>query len=159
MSEVQLMPALAPLPCGEGLPDLWATRLPVIPCLIPLGLSPVAAGFPSPAADYEDRRLDVSEYLIRNPVSTFFFRVSGDSMVEAEIFDGDMLVVDRSVTPQHGHIVVAFLRGERLVKRLEKRGGRVVLCSANQAYPDFEVSDGDELAVWGVVVGKFKRLL
>nr|NMF96173.1 translesion error-prone DNA polymerase V autoproteolytic subunit [Aromatoleum toluolicum] len=148
------------MPCHAVLSDLWAARLPVLPCLIPLGLSPVAAGFPSPAADYEDRRLDVSEYLIRNPVSTFFFRVSGDSMVEAEIFDGDMLVVDRSVTPQHGHIVVAFLRGERLVKRLEKRGGgRVVLCSANQAYPDFEVSDADELVVWGVVVGKFKRLL
>lgn len=159
MSDVQPAPALAPLPFGGGLPDVWATRLPVLPCLIPVGLSPVAAGFPSPAADYEDRRLDVSEYLIRNPVSTFFFRVSGDSMVDAEIFDGDMLVVDRSVTPQHGHIVVAFLRGERVVKRLDKRGGRVVLRSANQAYPDFEVSEGDELVVWGVVVGKFKRLL
>lgn len=159
MSGVQLIPALAPLHRGEGLLGLWAIKLPLVPCLIPLGLSPVAAGFPSPAADYEDRRLDVSEYLIRNPVSTFFFRVSGDSMVEAEIFDGDMLVVDRSVTPQHGHIVVAFLRGERLVKRLEKQGERVVLCSANPAYPDFEVCEGDELAVWGVVVGKFKRLL
>ncbi|BAL23729.1 DNA repair protein [Azoarcus sp. KH32C] len=150
---------MVPIPSGGGLSALWATKLPFVPCLIPLGLSPVAAGFPSPAADYEDRRLDVSEYLIRNPVSTFFFRVSGDSMVDAEIFDGDMLVVDRSVTPQHGHIVVAFLRGERLVKRLEKRGERVVLCSANQAYPDFEVRSGDELAVWGVVVGKFKRFL
>lgn len=159
MSGVQLTPALARLPRGEVLSGIWAAKLPVVPCLIPLGVSPVAAGFPSPAADYEDRRLDVSEYLIRNPVATFFFRVSGDSMVEAEIFDGDMLVVDRSVTPQHGHIVVAFLRGERLVKRLEKRGERVVLCSANSAYPDFEVRDGDELAVWGVVVGKFKRFL
>jgi len=75
------------------LPALDPPRL-----LIPLGAAKVSAGFPSPAADYEDKRLDINEYLVRNPVSTFFFPVQGDSMQGAEIFDGDILVVDRSLT-------------------------------------------------------------
>lgn len=84
---------------------------------LPLDAVKVSAGFPSPAADYEDKRLDINEYLIRNPVSTFFFAVEGDSMEGAEIFDGDILVVDKSIRPRHGHIVIAFVDGERLVKR------------------------------------------
>jgi len=125
---------------------------------LPLGLTPVSAGFPSPAEDYEDRRLDINEYLVRNPVSTFFFPVQGDSMQGAEIFHGDILVVDRSVTPRHGHIVVAFLNGERLVKRLHKRAGRVALIAENPDYPVIELHDGAELVIWGVVIGKFRRL-
>lgn len=83
----------------------------------------VSAGFPSPAADYEEKTLDINEYLIRNPVSTFFFPVQGESMQGAEIFDGDVLVVDRSIKARH-YIVVAFVNGERLVKRLHHRNGR-----------------------------------
>lgn len=101
------------------------------PQAFPLGLTPVSAGFPSPAEDYADRSLDINDYLVRNPVSTFFFPVSGDSMEGAEIFNGDILVVDRSIRPVHGHIVVAFLNGERLVKRLHQRGGRVALVAAS----------------------------
>ncbi|WP_323002862.1 translesion error-prone DNA polymerase V autoproteolytic subunit [Denitromonas sp.] len=126
---------------------------------IPLSAAKVSAGFPSPAADYEDKRLDINDYLVRNAVSTFFFPVQGDSMQGAEIFDGDILVVDKSVEPQHGHIVVAFVDGERLVKRLHKRGGRVALVAENPAFPAIEVSGEMEMVVWGVVVGKFKRLL
>lgn len=124
----------------------------------PLGLTPISAGFPSPAEDYADRSLDINEYLVRNPVSTFFFQVQGDSMQGAEIFDGDILVVDRSITPQHGHIVVAFLNGERLVKRLFRRGGRIALIAENPDYPALDLHDGVELIIWGVVVGKFKRI-
>ncbi len=125
---------------------------------IPLGAAKVSAGFPSPAADYEDKRLDINEYLIRNPVSTFFFPVQGDSMQGAEIFDGDILVVDRSVKAGHGDIVVAFVDGERLVKRLHNRSGRVALVAENPAYPTIDICGDMELVVWGVVIGKFKRM-
>lgn len=124
---------------------------------LPLDVVKVSAGFPSPAADYEEKRLDINVYLVRNPVSTFFFAVEGDSMQGAEIFDGDILVVDKSVRPIHGHIVVAFIDGERLVKRLYRRAGRVALVAENPAYPTLEIAEGQELQVWGVVVGKFKR--
>lgn len=125
---------------------------------IPLGAAKVSAGFPSPAADYEDTRLDINDYLVRNPVSTFFFPVQGDSMQGAEIFDGDILVVDRSIKAAHGQIVVAFVDGERLVKRLYNRQGRVALVAENPAYPPLEICGEMELVVWGVVIGKFKRL-
>jgi DNA polymerase V len=132
--------------------------LPDAPQLyFPLDTVKVSAGFPSPAADYEDKRLDINEYLVRNPVSTFFFPVEGDSMEGAEIFDGDILVVDKSVTPAHGHVVVAFVNGERLVKRLHHRAGRVALVAENRRYPALEFQEGKELHVWGVVIGKFKR--
>ena len=102
---------------------------------LPLDPGKISAGFPSPAADYEDKRLDINEYLVRNPVSTFFFPVQGESMQGAEIFEGDILVVDRSVRPRHGHIVVAFVNGERLVKRLFRRAGRVALIAEHAACP------------------------
>jgi DNA polymerase V len=139
---------------GVFLPLLDAPYLP-----LPIDAVKVSAGFPSPAADYEDKRLDINEYLIRNPVSTFFFPVQGDSMQGAEIFDGDVLVVDRSIKAQHGHIVVAFVDGDRLVKRLHCRNGRVALIAENPIFPPLEIQDGMELVVWGTVVGKFKRLL
>lgn len=125
---------------------------------LPMGAVKVSAGFPSPAADFEDKRLDINEYLIRNPVSTFFFPVEGDSMEGAEIFAGDILVVDKSVRPLHGHIVIAFVDGERLVKRLYKRAGRVALIAESPAYPPLEIQEGMDLDVWGIVIGKFKRL-
>lgn len=117
----------------------------------------ISAGFPSPAADYEDNRLDINDYLVRNPVSTFFFSVEGDSMQGAEIFAGDILVVDKSIRPCHGQIVVAFVDGQRLVKRLYRRNGRVALLAENPLYPPLEIREEQELLVWGVVIGKFKR--
>lgn len=139
-------------------PDLQWAALEPPPVLIPLGVTPVSAGFPSPAEDHADRRLDINDYLVRNPVSTFFFKVKGDSMQDADIVDGDILVVDRSIEPAHGHIVVAFVNGERLVKRLHRCRGNVALLAANPAYPPLELHDGNALEVWGVVVGKFKRI-
>jgi len=147
------MPELA-VSTGVGvfIPLLGAPRLE-----LPLGAVKVSAGFPSPAADYEDRRLDINEYLVRNPVATFFFSVEGDSMQGAEIFDGDILVVDKSIQPKHTHIVIAFVDGERLVKRLYRQAGRVALLAENPAYPTLEIKDGMELLIWGVVTGKFKH--
>jgi DNA polymerase V len=141
------------LGAGVFVPLLEAPKI-----ALPIDVVKVSAGFPSPAADYEDKRLDINDYLIRNPVSTFFFPVEGDSMQGAEIFDGDILVVDKSVRPQHGHIVVAFIDGQRLVKRLYRQAGRVALVAENPNYPTLDVREGMELVVWGVVVGKFKRL-
>ena len=145
--------ALQAGPCsGVFVPRAGAPRLE-----LPLDQVRVSAGFPSPAADYEDKRLDINEYLVRNPVSTFFFSVEGDSMQGAEIFDGDILVVDKSIRPRHGHIVIAFVDGQRLVKRLYQRNGRTALLAENPHYPALEIREGMELVVWGVVTGKFKR--
>jgi DNA polymerase V len=128
------------------------------PLFTPIDQVKVSAGFPSPAADYEDGQLDINDYLIRNPVSTFFFPVQGDSMEGAQIFDGDVLVVDRSVKACHGSIVIAFVNGERLVKRLHLSRDRVALIAENPRYPPLEIAEGIELMVWGVVIGKFRRL-
>ncbi|TXT28150.1 MAG: DNA polymerase V [Rhodocyclaceae bacterium] len=127
------------------------------PLHLPIDTVKISAGFPSPAADYEEQRLDINEYLVPNPVSTFFFPVQGDSMQGAEIFDGDILVVDRSIKLRHGHIVVAFVNGDRLVKRLYVRNGGVALLAENPAYPVLKINEGSELVIWGVVTGKFKR--
>lgn len=148
---LQPMPEVALAP-GVFIPLPGAPRL-----ALPFDEVRVSAGFPSPAADYEDKRLDINEYLVRNPVSTFFFSVQGDSMEGAEIFDGDILVVDKSVRPKHGHIVIAFVDGQRLVKRLYRRSGRVALVAENPNYPTLDIAEEQELVVWGVVVGKFKR--
>lgn len=140
--------------------DRFQLLLPALdpnPCLLPFGLVKVSAGFPSPAADYEDDRLDINEYLVRNAVSTFFFPVEGNSMEGAEIFSGDILVVDRSLRAKDGHIVVAFVDGERLVKRLSCRGASVRLLAEHPAYPPLVIQESMDFLVWGVVVGKFKR--
>lgn len=146
------------VPQPEDFPEILLPDDEAPKQLIALGAVKVSAGFPSPAGDYEDKRLDINDYLVRNPVSTFFFPVQGDSMEGAQIFDGDILVVDKSVAPLHGHIVVAFVNGERLVKRLYHRQGRIALMAENPMYPTLEITEGMELVIWGVVVGKFKRL-
>ena len=131
------------------------------PCFLPFDPGKLSAGFPAPTGDHDERQLDINTYLVRNPAATFFFQVEGRSMEGAEIFDGDILVVDRSLTPRHGQIVVAFINGERLVKRLYRRAGRVALLAEHPDYPPLEIgeaNEGVELVVWGVVVGKFKRL-
>src|SRR5574337_1604410 len=101
-----LRPFPASFPAPEAFPEVRLPALAALPCPRPLGLAKLSAGFPSPASDYEDKRLDINDYLIQNPVSTFFFSVAGDSMEGAEIFHGDVLVVDRSIEAQDGHIVV-----------------------------------------------------
>ncbi|WP_136415942.1 translesion error-prone DNA polymerase V autoproteolytic subunit [Herbaspirillum sp. ST 5-3] len=137
-----------PLP-GNLLP---ASEAPEAVCR-PLFRSHVAAGFPSPASDYIERGLDLNSYLIRNKAATFFFRVKGDSMIGARIHDGDLLVVDRSIQAEHGHVVLAVVDGEYTVKRLNKRAGVIELHAENPDYPPIRFSDGQELQIWGVVIG------
>lgn len=118
-------------------------------CFIPLFEDSVSAGFPSPANDYIDRVLDLNELCIRRPASTFFVRVSGDSMTDAGIFDQDILVVDRSISPKHEDFVIASLDGEFTIKKLcLKPVFKLEACNKN--YPDITIKDDWE--VFGVVV-------
>ncbi len=120
-------------------------------CIRPLLLSGVAAGFPSPADDYIDQRLDLNELLIHHPAATFFIRVAGDSMIGAGIHHDDILVVDRSLTATHGKIVIAILDGELTVKRLHKSAKSCRLEAENPDYPALTMQEGSECEIWGVV--------
>ncbi len=119
---------------------------------VPLYTSRVPAGFPSPADDHLEDTLDLNEHLVQHPAATFFVRVQGDSMTGVGIHDGDLLVIDRSLEPKSGAIVVAVVNGELTVKRLKAEGGRVWLVPENPAYPPLEMGEGMELVIWGVVV-------
>jgi len=119
------------------------------PC--PLFVARVEAGFPSPADDYVERALDVSELLIRHPETTFFLRVQGDSMEGAGIHSGDLLVVDRSPEPKGGDVVIAALDGNLTVKRLKKDGDRLHLMPEHPSHEPIEVTKAQELVIWGVV--------
>jgi DNA polymerase V len=111
----------------------------------------VAAGFPSPAEDHVDSKLDLNRHFIKNPAATFFVRVSGDSMTGAGIHNGDLLIVDRSLEPLPGRVVIAVINGEHTVKRLHREGDRILLLAENADYPPIEVSEMEELHIWGVV--------
>jgi DNA polymerase V len=124
----------------------------------PLFLCPVAAGFPSPAEEYLDRKLDLHEYLVRNSAATFFVRASGDSMTQSGIMDGDLLIVDRSLIAENGSVVIAAVEGEFTVKYLAKRKGRVLLVPANDDYPEIDVTDQEDAFVWGVVTYAIHKL-
>lgn len=124
---------------------------PIPAFFAPLFLETIPAGFPSPASDYIDQRLDLYDYLGVHSEATFFLRVQGDSMQGAGIYDGDLLVVDRSQTAKSGHVVIAVIDGEFTVKRLQKSSGRTWLQAENPSYPPIELRDGQELEVWGVV--------
>lgn len=117
----------------------------------PLYLATVAAGFPSPADDFIDKTLDLNEYLIDHPEATFFVRVYGDSMRDAGLASGDVLVVDRALDPVHNRIVIAALDGELTVKRIRKQGGRLFLAPEHPDYAVIEVTEETSFQVWGVV--------
>ncbi len=118
---------------------------------LPLLLAGVQAGFPSPADDFIDKRLDLNEHLISHPAATFFVRAVGDSMLGAGIHDGDLLIVDRAVEPSAGKVVMAAIGGELTVKRLERKGERLLLSPANPDYPSFDVTSREDFEIWGVV--------
>lgn len=117
----------------------------------PLFSCGVSAGFPSPADDYIDRMLDLNELLVPNPAATFFVRVAGDSMTGAGINHDDILVVDRSLEPTNGKIVIAAIQGELTVKRLVKNGITCSLVAENPNYSPIQLSEESECEVWGIV--------
>lgn len=124
----------------------------------PIFMATVPAGFPSPAADYEEGKLDLNRHLIKNSTATFFVRVTGDSMVKAGIHDGDLLVVDRSIEPRDKNVVIAVVNGELTVKRIRIRKNRLTLEAENEAYQSQEINDGMEFEVWGVVTNVIHAL-
>lgn len=145
---VQLTVLQQPEPVSSD-PAPWPTR--IIKHRIP-------AGFPSPAAEYTEAGLDLNDYLIPHKAATFLFTVVGNSMSKAGILDGDKVVVDRSVTPRHGHIVIAVLNGEYTIKRLYMRGSVIELRPENPDFQPIRLSGEDELQIWGVVSGCIRKL-
>ena len=129
-----------------GQADAVAKRL-----YLPLFLSRISAGFPSPADDYMEGTLSLDEHFVTRPEATFFLRVQGDSMIGAGIHDGDLLIVDKSLEPRHGSIVIAEVHGELTVKRLYRKNGEIALLAENPAYRAIPICEESQLAVWGVV--------
>jgi DNA polymerase V len=125
---------------------------------LPLFISKVSAGFPSPAQDYVEQTLDLNELCIKRPAATFFVRVDGDSMTDAGIFSNDILIVDRSVKPTHGDVVVAQVDGEFTVKELCLRPN-LMLIPRNKAFEPISFVDDSELQIFGVVTNVIRQML
>ncbi len=116
----------------------------------------VPAGFPSPAEDHVEGRLDLNEHLIRHPAATYFVRADGESMKDVGIFSDDLLVVDRSIEPSSGDVVIAVINGDLTVKKLTKRHQSWALCAANPSYDDILLSDTG-CDIWGVVTHSIRQ--
>ena len=110
-----------------------------------------AAGFPSPAESEVDERLDLNDFLIKHPAATFFVRATGVSMINAGIHHNDLLIVDRSLEPAPGKIVIAVINGELTVKRLHRDGTKIQLIAENDAYLPIDITEDQDFRVWGVV--------
>ena len=113
--------------------------------------SGVSAGFPSPADDYLEGSLDLNAHLVREPTATFFVRAQGESMIDAGIHDGDLLVVDRSEQARSGRVVIASINGELTVKRYVRREGKAWFEPENKAYQAILLNEEDDIRMWGVV--------
>ena len=124
----------------------------------PLFEAGVSAGFPSPAADYEEGKLDLNKHLIKNPAATFFVRVTGDSMLGAGIHHGDLLVVDRSLEPKNKNVVIAVIDGELTVKRIRLKNKKIFLEPENENYAIRQITDETQFEVWGVVTNVIHSL-
>ena len=123
-----------------------------------LCIGSVPAGYPSTLTDQTKELVNINGYLIHNEIATYIFRVKGNAMIDAGIFDSDVLVVDRSIEPKHNDIVLATLNEEFIVKRLHKRAGVIKLVSENSIYPPIVIKVSDDFAVWGVVTNSIHKL-
>ena len=145
---------MSSIPAAALLAALEWVRLP-----LPIVEQSIRAGFPSPAEDFATKRHDLNELLITHPLATFFWKVSGQSMIEAGIDDGDILIVNRALVPAHRNIVVAQVDGDFVVKYLHSRNGRVKLVPANPTFPELTFRDGQTLTICGVVTSTIKRFI
>ncbi len=136
-----------------GVPVLVSSQ----PLLASLLGNRVCAGFPSPADDLGAQRIDLTQVLVTHPQATYFLRARGHSMVEAGIFDNDIMVVDRAIKARHNHVVVAIVDGDLTVKYFYQRAGRTWLKAANPAFPDIVPKEGQTIEVWGVVTSSIKQ--
>ena len=135
----------SPVPCDPS------------PLIVPVAGDCVRAGFPSPAEDFQVERLDLTTILVSHPQATFFLRLRGDSMHDAGLFDGDLLVVNRALKPVNGDVVIAVVDGEFTCKTLWLKFGRMKLVAANPTYPEIVPKEGQTIEVWGVVTASIKR--
>lgn len=118
----------------------------------------IHAGFPSPATDYMTQAIDLNRELVRHPAATFYGRVVGDSMVDAGVDEGDILVIDKALEAQDGDMAVCFVDGEFTLKHLKIKGGKITLVPANDKYPSIEVDEGTDFKMWGVVTYVIKKV-
>ena len=118
----------------------------------------ISAGFPSPADDFKEVRISLDKELVKNTESTFYARVCGNSMEDAEISDGDLLVIDRSIEPKNNMISVCFLDGEFTVKRFLKKEGKLYLKPENKNYKKILVNEENKLIIWGIVTYVIKKI-
>ena len=118
----------------------------------------ISAGFPSPADDFKEIRISLDKELVKNQESTFYARVSGDSMLGAGIDDGDLLVIDKSLSPENGKIAVCFIDGDFTIKRIVKEKGKLYLKAENKKYKSIEIREGNQLIIWGIVEYVIKKL-
>ncbi len=120
--------------------------------------SSVKAGFPSPADDFAETGIDLNQYLIEHPISTYLVKASGDSMIDEGIFDEDVLVVDKSKTPENGDIVIASIQGDFTVKKYIEKGNKRLLRSGNTKYKDIELNEGSDSGIWGIVLWSLRKI-
>ena len=118
----------------------------------------ISAGFPSPADDFKEIRISLDKELVKNQESTFYARVSGNSMENAGLSDGDLIVIDRGLNPEKNKIAVCFLDGEFTVKRIIKRGLKLYLKPENKNYNEIEIKDDSQLLIWGIVTYVIKKI-
>ena len=137
--------------CSSG-KEVSSTRL------FPIATETISAGFPSPAEDYIELGIDLNKYLIKRPISTFFLRVSGNSMNNAGIYNNDLLIIDRSINPNPGHIVVALLDGEFTLKRLIKKENNYYLKADKENYPTINLYEYIDIEIWGVATYSIHEL-
>jgi DNA polymerase V len=118
----------------------------------------ISAGFPSPADDFKEIRISLDKELVKNKEATFYARVSGESMTEAGLDDGDLLIIDRSLDPKNGKIAVCMIDGEFTIKRIKKEKNRLYLMPENKKYKPIELKEGNELIIWGLVQYVIKKI-
>ncbi|MBN8827759.1 MAG: translesion error-prone DNA polymerase V autoproteolytic subunit [Sphingobacteriia bacterium] len=124
---------------------------------IEISASKISAGFPSPADDFIERKLDLNDYLINHPASSFLVRVGGDSMINAGILENDILIVDKSLQAIHSKIVIAIIDNDLTVKRLYKKNGKIMLIPENENYLPITFENEQQLQIWGVVTGMVRK--
>jgi DNA polymerase V len=125
---------------------------------LPMLSAGISAGFPSPAMDFMDVSIDLNQLMIKHPSATFFGRVQGSSMLDAGISDGDLLVIDRSLSPSNNKIAVCFIDGEFTIKRIQKEVDCCWLMPANEKYKPIKVTNENDFLVWGIVTHVIKKV-
>ena len=118
----------------------------------------ISAGFPSPADDFKEIRISLDRELVKNGDATFYAKVSGDSMINAGLSDGDLIVIDRSLNPEHNKIAVCFIDGDFTVKRIIKKGSDLYLKPENKNYKAIKVDEENNLIIWGIVTYVIKSM-